>query len=328
MQSVKFEPGHEYRTRDGRRARVYATDGIGSNAIHGAVMDGKTWKMLDWYKDGAVTPMRPSVNPEDTQSHLDLMPPEPERRTVWVGIYDRGGELHAAGPCFDDLDGKQANQRMAGSRPIANVKVTFAEGEGLPAGAEAAHPMVAHMAESLRSNKWTAGAEVLNEAEQQCGLMTEAKIAEQDPATADRFPGGIKPKTPHGPVIGPKLAAVLRRMHADWFPAGRFKIDWEDFARRFAGAAGMELGVKEFEITERIPRVDPVKYEIYNLSAGCDVYVKGRKIWPRPDHAALIAEAREWADDLRDGKAHRRTVTLIDDIERMFRRLADALEGK
>lgn len=34
-----FEPGKEYKTRDGRKVRIYATDAGGEYPIHGAVLD-------------------------------------------------------------------------------------------------------------------------------------------------------------------------------------------------------------------------------------------------------------------------------------------------
>ncbi len=43
--------GKFYRTRDGRKARIYATDG-GSKQIHGAIMDDQGWIVRSWNTDG------------------------------------------------------------------------------------------------------------------------------------------------------------------------------------------------------------------------------------------------------------------------------------
>lgn len=42
----------KYRTRSGLPARVYATDGVDKDAIHGAIKDGPHWKPLTWDSEG------------------------------------------------------------------------------------------------------------------------------------------------------------------------------------------------------------------------------------------------------------------------------------
>jgi hypothetical protein len=67
---VMFEAGKEYLTRDGRRARVYATDGGLGSMIHGAIrssIDGE-WFASEWPKDGRRT---------DRIRGDDLIPPRP-----------------------------------------------------------------------------------------------------------------------------------------------------------------------------------------------------------------------------------------------------------
>lgn len=52
---MKIEAGKFYRTRDGRKARVYAVDGGGEFPIHGAVLwpDDKTkWDWCQWKEAG------------------------------------------------------------------------------------------------------------------------------------------------------------------------------------------------------------------------------------------------------------------------------------
>lgn len=52
---MKIEAGKFYRTRDGRKARVYAVDGtLGtSSEIHGAVFHGGAWGARQWSKSGS-----------------------------------------------------------------------------------------------------------------------------------------------------------------------------------------------------------------------------------------------------------------------------------
>lgn len=81
MDKPIFEPGKEYRTRDGRRARVYATDADCDEAIHGAVlvdMPYPQWEQVGWETiDGSFQ--------AGVEDDLDLMPPEPakERFLLW-----------------------------------------------------------------------------------------------------------------------------------------------------------------------------------------------------------------------------------------------------
>jgi hypothetical protein len=46
-----YEAGKEYQTRDGSKARVYATDGA-YGRIHGAVMTLQGWVYVSWCSDG------------------------------------------------------------------------------------------------------------------------------------------------------------------------------------------------------------------------------------------------------------------------------------
>lgn len=73
---TKFEAGREYKTRDGRRARVYATDGGEKLPIHGAVEDEESgWGLCSWLKDGS---FYMCIN---KKSSFDLMPTV---REYWI----------------------------------------------------------------------------------------------------------------------------------------------------------------------------------------------------------------------------------------------------
>jgi hypothetical protein len=66
-----FEANKEYWTRDGRRARVYATDGVGNWPIHGAILYAtKGWQVQTWRASGSSAFM-------DATNPADLMPPRP-----------------------------------------------------------------------------------------------------------------------------------------------------------------------------------------------------------------------------------------------------------
>ena len=51
---TKIEVGKSYKTRNGRQVRIYAVDGAGGTAIHGAVWSNLgTWRSTSWYADGS-----------------------------------------------------------------------------------------------------------------------------------------------------------------------------------------------------------------------------------------------------------------------------------
>lgn len=75
-----FEAGKEYRTRDGSRARVYATDGESRWPIHGAVKHRQGWYMQSWCGDGC------HVSPGERTPN-DLIPPRPPV-VVSDAVYD------------------------------------------------------------------------------------------------------------------------------------------------------------------------------------------------------------------------------------------------
>jgi len=50
----KIEVGKAYKTRDGREVRIYAVDGLGADAIHGALLAGERyWIPYSWDSDGS-----------------------------------------------------------------------------------------------------------------------------------------------------------------------------------------------------------------------------------------------------------------------------------
>ena len=74
-----------YRTRDGREVRIYATDGVGTLPIHGAVKEkgaGADWHIFLWLVDGRAT---------GGQDIADLIEVKPRFRIErWVNVYSSG----------------------------------------------------------------------------------------------------------------------------------------------------------------------------------------------------------------------------------------------
>ena len=106
----------QYRTRDGREVRIYATDG-GMKAIHGAIKTTDGWLQNGWYSDG-----------RDQYGHnqCDLIEVRPRiKRTVWLNVYENDVFSH------DSL--AEAENSIVGPDRLACVKVEIdcEEGEGL-----------------------------------------------------------------------------------------------------------------------------------------------------------------------------------------------------
>ena len=110
----------KYRTRDGRKARIYATDGEQGKLVHGAVKHKEHgWQSMLWFADGHYD------HGGIIQHPYDLIEVRPRhKRTVWVNVYR------------DDLDAyisrEQAEDEQDTDR-IACIKVEldFEEGQGL-----------------------------------------------------------------------------------------------------------------------------------------------------------------------------------------------------
>ena len=81
-----IDKSKQYRTRNGREVRIYATDGSLGRKVHGAWKDPDGGWILDsWHKHG----FHSHVN----DSPLDLIEVKPRiKREVWVNVY-RGREL-------------------------------------------------------------------------------------------------------------------------------------------------------------------------------------------------------------------------------------------
>jgi hypothetical protein len=103
----------QYRTRDGREVRIYATDGHGTYPIHGASNDSKYgWVPHAWLPDGK----------HASYTVHDLIEVKPRiKRTVWLNVYE-----HL-------ISASETPIQQFLQKPLARVKVEIdcEEGEGL-----------------------------------------------------------------------------------------------------------------------------------------------------------------------------------------------------
>lgn len=67
---LKIEAGKQYVTRDGKRVRIYATDGRGALPVHGAVFNEGWWCATEWYADGRYVS---NVRLPEYESAMDLV---------------------------------------------------------------------------------------------------------------------------------------------------------------------------------------------------------------------------------------------------------------
>ena len=75
-----IDKNKQYRTRDGREVRIYATDGHPELTVHGAVKLEDGWEVCGWRSDGRLGGY--------TITDSDLIEVRPRiKREVWVNVY-------------------------------------------------------------------------------------------------------------------------------------------------------------------------------------------------------------------------------------------------
>lgn len=115
-----IDPKKQYRTRDGREVRIYATDGDGEWPVHGAVaMFPGRWVVRAWMDDG-------SAASHHQINSCDLIEVKPRiKREVWVNVYQGG--------VGNNCETRELADRMGADERIACVKLVIdcEEGEGL-----------------------------------------------------------------------------------------------------------------------------------------------------------------------------------------------------
>lgn len=111
-----------YRTRDGREARIYATDGRGGTAIHGAIkLSSGDWLQESWWSSGQLL--------TSLQSDSDLIEVRPRhKRTVWLIVWSSNYIQVMNTP-----EWQISTSGRSGEVPYACVKIEldYEEGEGL-----------------------------------------------------------------------------------------------------------------------------------------------------------------------------------------------------
>ena len=111
----------QYRTRDGREVRIYATDGRAMYPIHGAILQEHGWQQSCWAVDGLH-----SISSSGNHSG-DIIEVRPRhKRTVWMNVY-------GSGIVPEVWSSKENADRAAACGRIAciTVELDFEEGEGL-----------------------------------------------------------------------------------------------------------------------------------------------------------------------------------------------------
>jgi len=116
-----IDKSKNYRTRDGREVRIYATDGNELKRVHGAFKNTYSgcWTSCDWEVSGS--------HWRDTL--LDLIEVRPRhKRTVWVNVHvNRSVIAHDLREEADKFFCKDVAPRIA----CIKVDLDFEEGEGL-----------------------------------------------------------------------------------------------------------------------------------------------------------------------------------------------------
>ena len=106
----------QYRTRDGREVRIYATDGGGKNPVHGSIKQEDGWILQVWPKSGRY------FEDDDEGYRIDLIEVRPRhKRTVWLHVW------HSGTVCATEETYYVPTGRIA----CIKVELDFEEGEGL-----------------------------------------------------------------------------------------------------------------------------------------------------------------------------------------------------
>jgi hypothetical protein len=116
----------QYRTRDGREVRIYATDGADeAQCVHGAVKNYYGWAVTVWGKDGQCIYGAGSSG-TSSPAH-DLIEVKPRiQRTVWMNVYEREDDVYGY------ISKERADNSAAPDRILCvKVEIDCEEGEGL-----------------------------------------------------------------------------------------------------------------------------------------------------------------------------------------------------
>jgi hypothetical protein len=110
----------QYKTRDGREVRIYATDGGGDRPVHGAIKYDGGWFLRHWSAKGTTF---------SDHGHCpdDLIEMKPRiKREVWVNVHKDRCTVRKTKETADLLAG-HATARLA----CVTITIDCEEGEGL-----------------------------------------------------------------------------------------------------------------------------------------------------------------------------------------------------
>jgi hypothetical protein len=114
----KISKDKQYKTRDGREVRIYATDGAGPYPVQGAIKRRDGWNYGAWLSDGYVTRCR--ENPDD------LIEVKPRKKIERWALVERDGSYSLW------LD-KPSKSSSVDAFAITQIVFEIEEGEGLDA---------------------------------------------------------------------------------------------------------------------------------------------------------------------------------------------------
>jgi hypothetical protein len=109
MNSLQIEVGKYYTTRDGRKVRIYAVDGRGSQPVHGAILREDGWQTNLFNSNGGY--FRDSTNPHSS----DIIAPWIEKPKVnWTTMpaWAKWVALDANGRWFYYIDKPNTRQSI------------------------------------------------------------------------------------------------------------------------------------------------------------------------------------------------------------------------
>jgi hypothetical protein len=106
----------QYRTRDGREVRIYATDGGGPQPVHGAISGLNFWSTANWSKNGSYTVVYGQEHDNDL---IEVRPRH--KRTVFLHVF-KNSTVCATEEAYYEITNRIA---------CIKVELDFEEGEGL-----------------------------------------------------------------------------------------------------------------------------------------------------------------------------------------------------
>jgi hypothetical protein len=108
----------QYKTRDGREVRIYATDCGDIYPVHGAILKGNGWVMNSWRSDGS--------DAIDSISNADLIEVKPRMKIERWALVERNGG-------YSLWVDKPSKASSIDAFAVTRISFEVEEGEGLDA---------------------------------------------------------------------------------------------------------------------------------------------------------------------------------------------------